>query len=93
MCKTEYKKLLDKIGIKSNCTFTADRQLKAVKFLFKKGFYYDVEDDKYWFHLSDYEENLKYRDFDEALAEFINIIWDDSLSEEEKQEIRGIFEC
>ena len=88
---TEYEKLLKKIKRNPDIPFTTERQLKVVKFLFNKGFYYDVEDNKYWFHLSDYEENLKYRDFDEALAEFINIIWDDSLSEEEKEEIRGIF--
>ena len=69
--------------------FTAEKQLKIVKFILHKGVYYDADGDTYWFHYTDEIENATYRPFEEAIAEFINAIWQD-LTDREKGEIRRI---
>ncbi len=76
--------------------FTAEKQLKIVKFLLRKGdyydtdgVYYDTDGDTYWFHFTDEIENVAYRPFEEAIAEFINTLWQD-LTDQEKEEIRNI---
>ena len=68
--------------------FTAEKQLEITKFLFKKAIYYDVEDDKYWFCREECE-SAGYKPFEEAIAHFINILWQD-LTEKEKEQIRRI---
>ena len=70
--------------------FTAEKQLELVKWLMvnNKDYQYDVEDNKYWFIIDDYRET-KYREFDEALAELINLYWQD-LTEQERTEIAEI---
>ena len=70
--------------------FTAEKQLEIVKFLLKKAVYYDVKDDKYWFYYEECE-SAGYKPFDEAIAHFINKLWQD-LTEEEKQQVKGILE-
>ena len=70
--------------------FDAEKQLEIVKFLLNKSVYYDTYGDReYWFHISDEIENSKYREFDEALAECINKMWDD-LRDYEKVQIADI---
>lgn len=71
--------------------FTAEKQLEIVKFMFHKGIYYDTDGDTYWFHYTDDIENATYRPFEEAIAEFINVFWQD-LTEEEKEQIKEILE-
>lgn len=72
--------------------FTAEKQLNIVKFLLNKSVYYDTYGDReYWFHLSDEIENSKYREFDEAIAECINKMWED-LRDYEKVQIKEILE-
>lgn len=68
--------------------FTAEKQLEITKFLLKKAVYYDVKDDKYWFFWEDCE-SVGYKPFDEAIAHFVNILWQD-LTDQEKEEIRNI---
>ena len=75
-----------------NEAFTAEKQLEIVKFLLNKSVYYDTYGDReYWFHLSDEIENSKYREFDEAIAECINKMWED-LRDYEKVQIKEILE-
>ena len=72
--------------------FTAEKQLEVVKFLLNKSVYYDTDGDReYWFHISDEIENSKYREFDEAIAECINKMWED-LRDYEKVQIKEILE-
>lgn len=72
--------------------FTAEKQLSIVKFLLGKSVYYDTDGDReYWFHISDEIENSKYREFDEAIAECINKMWED-LRDYEKVQIKEILE-
>lgn len=70
--------------------FTAEKQLEIMKFLLKKAVYYDVKDDKYWFYYEECE-SAGYKPFDEAIAHFINKLWQD-LTEEEEQQIKEILE-
>lgn len=70
--------------------FTAEKQLEITKFLLKKAIYYDVNDDKYWFYYEECE-SAGYKPFDEAIAHFINKLWQD-LTKEEKQQIKEILE-
>lgn len=70
--------------------FTAEKQLEIVKFILCKSVYYDTNGDReYWFHLSDGIENSKYREFDEAIAECINNMWN-YLKAYEKKQIKEI---
>lgn len=72
--------------------FTAEKQLNIVKFLLNKSVYYDTYGDReYWFHLSDEIENSKYSEFDEAIAECINKMWND-LRDYEKMQIKDILQ-
>ena len=72
--------------------FTAEKQLELIKWLMinMKDYQYDVEDNKFWFYIDDCRET-KYREFDEALAELINLYWQD-LTDQEKEEVRNILE-
>lgn len=69
-------------------TFTAEKQIEITKFLLKKAVYYDVKDDKYWFYLEECE-SAGYKPFDEAIAHFINKLWQD-LTEAERKQIKEI---
>jgi len=70
--------------------FTAKKQLEIVKFLLSKSVYYDTYGDReYWFHLSDEIENSKYMEFDDALAECVNKMWND-LRDYEKVRLADI---
>lgn len=69
--------------------FTAEKQLEIVKFMLHKGIYYDTDGDSYWFHLTDDIENANYKPLDRAMAEFINLIWQD-LTEKEQEQIADI---
>lgn len=72
--------------------FTTEKQLSIVKFLLGKSVYYDTDGDReYWFHISNEIENSKYREFDEAIAECINKMWED-LRDYEKVQIKEILE-
>ena len=68
--------------------FTAEKQLEITKFLLKKAVYYDVKDDKYWFYYEECE-SAGYKPFDEAIAHFINKLWQD-LTEDEHRQIKEI---
>lgn len=70
--------------------FTAEKQLEITKFLFKKSVYYDVKDDKYWFYWEECE-SAGYKPYDEAIAHFINRLWQD-LTKEERKQIKEILE-
>jgi hypothetical protein len=101
----EVEKMYENAGIKPLCQipdrycgmknvyedFTAEKQLEIVKFLLHKGVYYDTDGDTYWFHYTDEIENSTYRPFEEAIAEFMNAIWQD-LTEEERKQIKNILE-
>lgn len=73
--------------------FNEKKQLELIKFILGKGVYYDTDKNcqEIWFHYTDDIENASYKPFDEAIAEFINILWQD-LTEEEKQQVKGILE-
>lgn len=71
-------------------SFTAEKQLEITKFLLKKAVYYDVKDDKYWFYYEECE-SAGYKPFDEAIAHFINKLWQ-NLTTEEQQQVKGILE-
>lgn len=100
---TEIEKMVENAGIKPLCQipdkfcgvqniyedFTTEKQIEIVKFMFHKGIYYDTDGDAYWFHYTDEIENATYRPFEEAIAEFINGVWQ-YLIEKEKEEIRNI---
>ena len=96
---SEITKLYENAGVEpiypyTKCypDFTAEKQLNIVKFLLNKSVYYDTYGDReYWFHLSDEIENSKYREFDEAIAECINKMWED-LRDYEKVQIKEILE-
>lgn len=92
-CKPNY--VYNKVPILSGLKyppFTAEKQLNIVKFLLNKSVYYDTYGDReYWFHLSDEIENSKYREFDEAIAECINKMWED-LRDYEKVQIKEMLE-
>ena len=77
-------------NIKYYPPFTPDKQLELIKWLMvnNKDYQYNVEDNKYWFIIDDYRET-KYREFDEALAELINLYWQ-FLAEQERTEITDI---
>ena len=70
--------------------FTAEKQLEITKFLLKKAVYYDVKDDKYWFYYEECE-SAGYKPFDEAIAHFINKLWED-LTSDDQQQVKGILE-
>ena len=86
-----YKNKKHTSAYKEYPSFTEKKQLELIKFILGKGVYYNVDKDtkEYWFHLTDDIENASYKAFDEAITEFINIIWKD-LTKEEKQEIKEI---
>lgn len=72
--------------------FTAEKQLEIMKFLLNKSVYYDTDGDReYWFHVSDEIKNSKYREFNEAIAECVNKMWQD-LRDYEKVQIKEILE-
>ena len=78
--------------VRTNPPFNAEKQIEIVKFLLNKSVYYDTYGDReYWFHLSDEIENSKYREFDEAIAECINKMWE-NLRDYEKVQIKEILE-
>ena len=73
--------------------FTAEKQLELIKFILGKGVYYDTDKNykEFWFHYTDDIENVDYKPFEEAICEFINVIWQ-GLTEIEQAEIRKILE-
>jgi len=71
--------------------FTAEKQIELIKFMLHKGVYYDTDGDTYWFHYTNEIENVTYRPFEEAIAEFINGFWQ-YLTEKERKQIKEILE-
>ena len=71
--------------------FTAEKQLNIIKWLMKnnKDYQYDTYCDTYWFIIDDDRECKKYQKFDEALAELLNLYWQD-FDEEERNSIKEI---
>ena len=71
--------------------FTEEKQLNIIKWLMKnrKDYQYDTYNNTYWFIIDDDRECKKYRKFDEALAELMNLYWQD-FTVEEKKEIKRI---
>lgn len=89
---TEAQEVAKRECKKEHPPFTAEKQLAIVKFLLNKSVYYDTDGDReYWFHISDEIKNSKYREFDEAIAECINKMWED-LRDYEKVQIKEILE-
>ena len=83
--------------------FTAEKQIELIKWLSKRCFYIEISEmaDKSYGIAFRYQPADEYKNeqsecctnknFAEALAESINYIWQD-LSEEEKQQMKGILE-
>ena len=71
--------------------FTAEKQLNIIKWLMRnrKDYQYDTYNDTYWFIIDDYRECKLYQNFDEALAELINLYWQD-FDKEERNSIKEI---
>lgn len=71
--------------------FTAEKQIKLIKWLMKYDEIHGDYNDGYGFSTLNYSGKYK-KDFEEALASIINNeLWQD-LSEEEKQQIKEILE-
>ena len=73
--------------------FTAEKQIELIKWLVhntKQIHITDVNSGEFYFAAYKYESYMKV-DFDEALASFINNLWQ-SLTEEEKQQVKRILE-
>lgn len=72
--------------------FTAEKQLELIKWLMKYDeIHGDYNDDEYGFSTLNYSGKYK-KDFEESLASVINNeLWQD-LTEEEKQQVKGILE-
>jgi hypothetical protein len=70
--------------------FTAEKQLELIKWLMRYDeIHGDYNDDEYGFSTLNYSGKYK-KDFEESLASVINNeLWQD-LTEEEKEQIRGI---
>ena len=70
--------------------FTAEKQLELIKWLIKYDeLHTDFNDNEYGFSTLNYSGKYK-KDFEESLASIINNeLWQD-LSEEEKQQVKGI---
>jgi len=71
--------------------FTAEKQLSLIIWLSHKS----IEISDFFIDIKDKREHCVSRhglQFEDALAQLINLIWQD-LTDEEKAEIRGILEC
>lgn len=66
--------------------FTAKKQLELIKLIAHRKGYPDYE---YFGNL--FDDYVQLLDFNEALAKLVNILWQD-LTEEEKQQVKGILE-
>lgn len=78
--------------------FTAEKQIELIKWLIQKNFYDEriirSNFEKTYFYCSyidDYCESAYFEKFEEALANVFNYFWQD-LTEEEKQQVKGILE-
>ena len=76
--------------------FTAEKQISLIKFLMKQeDFSWTIaqqgKDTEYVFYVSYEFGSGDFKEFTEALAGIINDIWQD-LTEEEKQQVKGILE-
>ena len=73
--------------------FTAEKQIELIKWLSKKQYVYIIMSaDKEYYLCADNSFISGYnKQFDKALAMFINAYWQD-LTEEEKQQVKGILE-
>ena len=74
--------------------FTAEKQLSIMKFIIKKGYYYDTKEtdfngEKYCFCVDSIPFKRVWNTFEEAIAKYINDIWQ-NLTDEEKEQIREI---
>ena len=73
--------------------FTAEKQIELIKWLAKKDCMYRLtyERDFLWCSQLEWQSSFCYESFEESLANLINTIWQD-LTEEEKQQVKGILE-
>ena len=72
--------------------FTAEKQIELIKWLMKYDeIHGDYNDDEYGFSTLNYSGKYK-KDFEESLASVINNELWQSLTEEEKQQVKGILE-
>ena len=105
---SEITKLYKNAGIKPLCQipdkycgvqnvyadFTAEKQLHLIKWLSNKADHIDIHYDRYkgLFNIQTGMGGLYVcNEFEQALASRVNIIWQD-LTEEEKQQVKGILE-
>lgn len=104
----EIEKMYENVGIKPICDgldcwtciakcnngkypeFTTEKQLELIKFLAKGEIVVNNEDGEFEFACRDITSN--FGSFEEALAGFINTLWDEYLAPEEKQQIKEILE-
>ena len=81
-------------SIKRYPPFTAEKQLELIKWLSDTDYYihniYKTIDTKEYF-IDNYYYDMQTDNFEETLAGFINKHWQD-LTEEEKQQVKGILE-
>lgn len=77
-------------GIKHHPPFTAEKQIELIKWLSSKYGIYIVDKYSIGFGTCTGDFCVK-ENFEEALAESINHLWQD-LTEEEKQQVKGILE-
>ena len=103
---SEIEKLMQNANVKKNWnstpyggveeyypSFTAEKQIFLIQwFLDKTDLYFHRHKTDFTYSIAsgNYSVN-KYKDFKESIAEFINVIWQD-LTEEEKQQVKGILE-
>jgi len=94
ICENEYKcKICKYSELIYSVPFTAEKQLLLIQWLLNRADLYlhkHKSDFTYSIASGNYAVN-KYRDLKKSIAEFINAIWQ-SLTEEEKQQVKGILE-
>ena len=83
-CNIKKHRLLDRDGkLKWVYSFTAEKQLKLIEFFISS---------VWWMNLKSLHKTLDYSlNFEDKLAKMVNYLWL-SLSEEEKQQVKGILE-
>ena len=90
-----YKRLCPskELCVRTNPPFTAEKQIELIKWLAKRDCMYRLtyERDFLWCSQLEWQSSFCYENFEESLANLINTLWQD-LTEEEKQQVKGILE-
>ena len=75
--------------VRTNPPFTTEKQIELIKLLAKGEVKINNEDGEYEFSIFDTVSDFS--SFEESLADLVNRMWQD-LTEEEKQQVKGILE-